>query len=388
MIYLIILSILSPKILLFRGITISLLDFLPLIFFIHVILSRRTKIQFTKKIEFVFKLTMLLSFIWLISSIISILFHFEPISSIKSLLQLYRRLVSILIVPLYLLYLKRNYNLNNLIKFTSIAVIFMGIIGELINFSPQIRDLYMAYISNSKQTINGIFFRNMGFIGEPNYFAILIAILILANIFLANYKRKIIYVISLFIIMLSTFSKSVISSFLIVSILMALLEVNKKILLKISIVPIFFLMLIPIIKGTMNSLHFNELMKNYFLREALISLNDRVAHIWIESINIFSSNYLNIFFGLGMKGLKSYYNIEGVHNNFLAFIIDFGLFGGILVLFLLIFFIPYSIKRKNKFLISTNLLLIFVSFVHEPFYHPSILALLFFFYFMILKIHT
>jgi len=379
MAYYIILSILSPVIL-FKGITVGLLDFLPIIFLIHIVLTKKTKISFTPKVRLFFKLAIFLFSIWFISTIISILIHFDFISSVKSMLQLYRRFTAILIVPLYFIYLKEDYNLNNLIKILSKLIIVIGVGFELINFSPQVRDFYMGYISNSEQTVHGLFFRNMGFIGEPTYFATLLSIIILANIFLANYKNKAIYMLLLFIILLSTFSKSVIFSFLFVLILIVM---SKRILVRIFI---FLLMMTPIIIMIYN-LYFTTFLEQYFVGDAYTSLDDRVDHIWIHSINIFSSNYLNYFFGLGTKGLKSYYNMEGVHNNYLAFIVDFGFIGGILSIILLLFIIPYNVNNKSKFLMSISVLLMIISIVHEPLYHSSILALLFFFYILVLKYH-
>jgi hypothetical protein len=375
MLYIVIFSILSPSVL-FKGITINLLDFLPLFFLINVIITKNTKININPAEELFFRYIVILLLLWSFSTLLAVFINHEPESSVMSILQFYRRFVALLIVPLYVVYLNGNFNLNNIIKQLSIYSICIGFFGILINFSPVFRELYMAYISNSGQTFSGLLYRNMGFIGEPNYFATLLSLIVLANIYIATYRNKAIYIILLFIVLITTFSKSVLASLIIVLLLMS---TNKKNFPKVLLIIIMSILLIVMMYYS------NPYFSNYFGRDALDSLNNRIDFIWEHAIDIYSSNELNYFFGLGAKGLKSYYNVEGVHNNFLAFLIDFGLMGGGLSIILLVFLIPYSVTHKSKFLIATTLLCIIESFVHEPYYHSSILAMLFFFYALLLE---
>lgn len=133
-----------------------------------------------------------------------------------------------------------------------------------------------------------------------------------------------------------------------------------------------------------------NIIAEYFINLGEKSFQNRENHIWNKSIDIFLSNNLFYLIGLGMKGLKSYYGIEGAHNNYLAFIIDFGIVGGFISILLLYFLVPYIVfkfskKEERKIIVSIVVFLSLVSFVHEPFYHPTILAILSFFYAIILK---
>jgi hypothetical protein len=142
----------------------------------------------------------------------------------KIFLQLYRMLISFIFLPFYIFSL-RHIEIKKVIFIVSLVALFSGIVGESVNFISSIREfMFYKIVSNNQIFIPG-FWRNMGFTGEGSYFADLIVITIFLNIFY-NTKWKKFFLISLFLILISTFSKSVLLSFL-VTIILYLIYIKK-----------------------------------------------------------------------------------------------------------------------------------------------------------------
>jgi len=264
-----------------------------------------------------------------------------------------------------------------IIKVSIILIILIGFLFELINFNETIRNVYMTYIANSAQTIGFGFFRNMGYVGEATYFAVILGINLILIQSLHFDKKKYLYSLLILLLIFLTFSKSVVISLILV---FSIFFGRKKFYFWL----IFILFILVLILIT----NYEHFFKEYFVIMANESFSSRTHTIWEHALRIWNNNQLYYFIGIGVKGLKSYYHMEGVHNQFLAFFIDFGLIGGYLTLLFFLIIIPFFLIkniREKKFVIATNIFLIIVSVVHEPFYHSFVLAYLFFVYSLLLK---
>jgi len=365
----------------FLGLNVTLLDFLPLFFLFLFLSKKKFSFSFPDRVfTCIYYLNIGMVAYWLFSSVIAFFFMQDSSGFLKSMLQLYRRGVVFLILPLFLLNEKRL-SFSTLTKVLTVFVLLSALFGELINFSPAFREFYLSHIESSAQILVYPVFRNMGTIGEASYFAMLIAIVLLMNLSIPDYKYRNILILLLVFSLFSTASKSTILA-LFVSLTVFLLFLKNKKEAFLFLLLTIFLLLILFYKGSY--------WMSAYLELAGESFGERVSTIWVTVIEMFDKYNLLYFSGLGFKGLKSYLGIEGAHNMFLGSLIDFGLLFGIFyfpVLFIihLVFLWRISDKNYKVFFISMFSLLFIESMVHEPFYHYKVLALYFFITFSLIK---
>ena len=378
MLYFIIISIFSPSIWITSSVNINLFDFLPFFMLLDIILNKKTDFYFydeEKTILFVF---FVFTFILLLSTWIAFL-YFEG-QTINTFLQLYRRIISFIFIPFYIF----NYeeiNLKKIFFFISIIALSVGVIGELINFIPWLREILLYKIVSNQQIVVSNFWRNMGFTGEGSYFANVIIITLFINIFFET-KWKYFFIVSLFLIILTTFSKSVLASFIVTIILYFIYIKRTHYLIGYFIIggmSIFILIWY---------LDLFEVMNEYFTSRAESSLEGRTNYIWIKVLDFIGSENITYLTGLGFKGLKYYADVAGAHNQYLSLFANFGIFS-LFYLWVFFIFIPFSIYKisKNPIFIFLAILFMIECLVHEPLTHTQVIALYIFVFVIIIKFY-
>lgn len=385
---LIITSLLAPKINIVNGFNVTILDLFPVYFFLYILLiTLNKKISFRiqcLRLLFVFFTVVCVMFL---STIHGFFLFQDLLGFIKSISQFYRRFIVLILYPLFILI--NPCTRIDLLKFFSryfiYFVIISGILGLFINFIEYIRSLYFNYITNSKQVFLFALYRNMGLIGEASYFADIV-IFSLALFFLQRkfFSRTKSFIISslLILILISTVSKSavisVILSLLITSyiyIINILLEKKRRfkidkdiiliVLLTFAISILLFFYMIPYI--------------NQILVLARSSFDSRADIMWNNFLDIFLKYNSALLLGFGFKGLKSYFGFAGAHNQYLGFLIDFGIVFSVYILIIFLFFLPMYIyrhipKKYKYFILFMTFYLAIQSFVHEPLYHFQVLG--------------
>jgi O-antigen ligase len=376
MLYLIIIAIFSPSVWITNQVNVNLFDFIPIFIIIEIIIKKRNIYFFQKEEQQIIIIFLSFSIILFMSTFISFI-YFEG-RTINTFLQLYRMLISFIFLPFYIFSL-RHIEIKKVIFIVSLVALFSGIVGESVNFISSIREfMFYKIVSNNQIFIPG-FWRNMGFTAEGSYFADLIVITIFLNIFY-NTKWKKFFLISLFLILISTFSKSVLLSFL-VTIILYLIYIKKAMRLFLYIFLCFIFIIVFI-------WYFNlfDIIHLYFTSRAESSFSERSNGIWIIVVNFISNHNISFISGLGFKGLKYYANVAGAHNQYLSLFANFGIFS-LVYLFIFFIYIPYTIFKRtgSKMFIFLVILLMIQCIVHEPLSHAKVSALYLFIFYILYK---
>lgn len=376
MLYFIIIAIFSPSVWITNPVNVNLFDFIPMLIIIEIILKKRSIYFFKKEERQNIMIFLSFSIILLLSTFISFI-YFEG-KTINTFLQLYRILISFTFLPFYIFSL-RQIEIKKVIFIISLVALLSGIVGELVNFMPSIREfMFYKIVSNNQIVIPG-FWRNMGFTGEGSYFADLIVITLFLNIFYDT-KWKKFFVISFIAIIILTFSKSVLLSFL-ATIVLYLVYIKKSIQLFLYIM--LFVIFILILMWYFNLF---DTMHLYFTSRAESSFDERSNGIWVIVFDFISNHNISFITGLGFKGLKYYADVAGAHNQYLSLFSNFGIFS-LIYLFIYFIYIPYIIfkRTKSKMFIFLAILLMIQCMVHEPLTHAKVSALYLFTFYILYK---
>lgn len=344
--------ILSFPLLKFHGFNVSLFDFTPLFFIIFSLYG--VKFFTFSRLQYTYLLAALaLIVLFLLSTFISFLYFGNDKAFFVQLLQLYRRVLALLLLPVIVFLIHDKYSFEKFIKtFSNFIILWFFIWLFQISFGNEMLNTILEN-ANQRITVDGSI-RNMGFVGEANYFAFLVAITTLFYIGMQE-KYKRLKVFLLFATLISTFSKSIIFPFIGIY-LFYFLSPYFSFFISTFIITllVFFLEKIRII---------------YEL--ALSSFEGRLI-FWEQQLSFFNSSKIGYFSGLGFKGQKSLMEGAGSHNNFLAFFYDFGslsLLVFIFFFFILFFFIKFAPLQYKNASIGTVFVTLFSSLVHEPMYH-------------------
>lgn len=379
MIYFLTFLIVSPSIWITSSINVNLFDFFPMLVIIYLL--NKTKFKLTKNEKYFLLINFLFVTILLISTLIAFVIFMG--SNINPFLQLYRRIISFIFIPLFIfIYFKSTeFKIEKIFFQISIVLLVVLIIGELVNFSPLIRYIIQQKFVSLFQIVVPGFFRNAGFTGEATYFADLIFFGLIINIFFNIEYRK--YFIFLFIIgIISTFSKSAMLSMFITLIIYAIL--NKKTFFFIKIIGIIIILILIVIWY----LDVYQYIDLYFTSRAESSLSTRTNVLWVKAINFITDNPISLISGLGFKGFKYYANMAGAHNQYLSLFGNFGILS-IIYYFMIIIFYPLAIKKmlNNSIYIYITIFMMIESFVHEPYIHSQVVAMYMFILSILVSYH-
>ena len=344
--------ILSFPLLKFHSYNVSLFDFTPLVFLIFSL--HRIKFFTLSRLQYVYLLVALaLIVFFILSTFTSFLYFGNDKALFVQSLQLYRRVVLVLLLPMIVFLIHDKYSFEKFIKnFSNFIILWFFIWLLQISFGNEMLNSIFEN-ANQRITPHGPI-RNMGFVGEANYFAFLVAITTLFYIGIQEkYKRFKVFL--LFTTLISTFSKSIIFSFIVIYLFYFLSP--------------YFIFFISTFIVTLSAFFLEKIRIIYEM--ALASFEGRLI-FWEQQLSFFNSSKIGYFSGLGFKGQKSLMEGAGSHNNFLAFFYDFGSLS--LLVFMFFFFIFFSLIKfspsqyKNAS-IGTVFVTIFSSLVHEPMYH-------------------
>jgi len=344
--------ILSSPLFRFNGFNVSFLDLTP-VYFLLILIYRSKYLSFSR-LQYIYILSALaLITLFLLSTYISFLYFNNDQALFVQLLRLYRRVLAILLLPIIVFLIYDKFSFEKFIQIFSNFIIlwlFIWIFQVSIGY-----DTLNSILDNAGQRITPTGpIRNMGFVGEANYFAFLVAVTILFYSELHD-KFKRLKLFLLFVTLISTFSKSIIFSFLGVYIFYYVSPYFKLFILTFMVPPIIFF--------------FDKFRIIYEV--SLASFEGRLI-FWEQQLSFLTSTNIGYLTGLGFKGQKTLMEGAGSHNNFLAFFYDFGSLSLLVFMFfffIFFFLIKFSPLQYKNASIGTVFVTIFSSLVHEPMYH-------------------
>jgi|AntAceMinimDraft_4_1070372.scaffolds.fasta_scaffold14855_2 O-antigen ligase len=351
----------------FSEIILWIIFFCFFIFYIYN-LKQKVKINFKWNRERIFILSLFIFLIYIFSSIFW---------SIDKEIALNKSLYFLEAGLFFIILLSQIFDYRKFLKVIVLSSVFPCLLG-IYSFLTQ-NFLVNKFLGLNKYTASisgasiitgdgiGRWLRAYGSFSHPNFFAGFLIITILANIFLFRFvKNKLVWffifclqIMSLFF----TFSRSAWLSFffIIIFLFFCFKKEDKtffnknKLYISTSIILIIFLSIIynPIIKNRFSNNSYAEIKSS----SERVDLNN-------ESLEIISAN---LFFGVGVGNYtmasynlnqnKNLWEYQPVHNIFLLFLAETGLFGLILFLILLYNFKLYYFENNN--VKNINLVLIF-----------------------------
>lgn len=262
--------------------------------------------------------------------------------------------ISWLILTLLFLVFYKNpvIKLYNIINFYTLSFIYSSILGyiAIINNIKTVFPVELGYVWNN----GNITLRFVGLIGETNAYAqisiVLISINIINMLLSKDIKEKLrymIYIVTMIVFSLLTYSKMFIISIIILMFLFAgvyikesLINNNqlKKVLFSLPIILFMFIMIAFYIKNNIDS----DIISNYIVRFSKKDLSTGRFDVYKYFFTLLSENSIYLLFGIGFYkyDIPWGYN-EGVigkhaHNIFLEGVVLGGIIGFVILVLLLL----------------------------------------------------
>lgn len=235
-------------------------------------------------------------------------------------------------------------NLNNLCSFLKTYIIVTSIICLFTNIS------FLIYTTTGYSTILihvGQTVRAVGLFGNPNYYSILLLMVLgflygMSNIKLNLNLDKRVYLLLIFNLFLGvflTFSRGALVAMIIITIIYFFLNLRKYFKFRyISLVSLAFFSLFFLMETIIDTTVFKSIVEQFIIRIENAIYGDGAGRydIWEVALELFAQNLWITIFGIGGNQF-TYYSNHHPHNGYIGTLVESGLVGAILLLILSVF---------------------------------------------------
>ncbi|MGD6870881.1 O-antigen ligase family protein [Sutcliffiella horikoshii] len=235
-------------------------------------------------------------------------------------------------------------NLINLCSFLKTYIIVTSIICLFTNIS------FLIYTTTGYSTILihvGQTVRAVGLFGNPNYYSILLLMVLgflygMSNIKLNLNLDKRVYLLLIFNLFLGvflTFSRGALVAMIIITIIYFFLNLRKYFKFRyISLVSLAFFSLFFLMETIIDTTVFKSIVEQFIIRIENAIYGDGAGRydIWEVALELFAQNLWITIFGIGGNQF-TYYSNHHPHNGYIGTLVESGLVGAILLLILSVF---------------------------------------------------